>query len=228
MNEPLPSGAAPKTRGRVIHWARLYDWGNRWLTFGRDRAIRELVLELAQLKPGDQVLDVGCGPGSLAVAAKAKVGSAGAVSGIDASPEMIAAACRKAARLGVDVAFRVGLIEAIPFPNAQFDVVLSTFMLHHLPEDLKRKGIAEIHRVLKPGGRFLGVDFQPSAYSVTRVLTRSLFGHHMMESDLGKLEPLMRETGFATVEVGTTRYRTVGFARGTRGEGTLASGNSRL
>lgn len=214
MTKPLTSGPHPKTRGRTIHWARLYDWGNRWLSFGRDRAIRELVLDLAQLKSGDKVLDVGCGPGSLAIAAKAKVGWAGAVSGIDASPEMIEVAGRKAARLGVDVVFQVGLIENLPFPNGQFDVVLSTFMLHHLPEDLKRTGIAEIYRVLKPGGRFLGVDFQLPTNSVIHTLARLLCGHHMTHSDLRRLPPIMEEAGFTDVEMGTTKYRAVAFVRG--------------
>ncbi len=207
--------AAPETRGRAIHWARLYDLGTRWLSFGRDRAIRELVIELAQLRSGDRVLDVGCGPGNLAMSAKARVGLAGAVFGIDAAPEMIELAREKAARARSDVAFQVGLIEAIPFPEAQFDVVLSTFMLHHLPVDVKRLGVAEIQRVLKPGGRFIGVDFQPSTNRVLRALAHVLSGHHLEESDLRRLEPLMREAGFATVEVGATRFRAVAFIRGT-------------
>ena len=118
-----------------------------------------MTLELSEVRPGQKLLDVGCGTGSLAIVAKAKAGPDGEVHGIDAAPGMIKVALRKADNAGTDVRFQVGLIEGIPFPDDQFDLALSTFMLHHLPDDLKRKGFAEIYRVLKPGGHFLTVDF---------------------------------------------------------------------
>src|SRR5919202_2451000 len=77
---------APQTEGRVLHRARWYDLIGRVITFGRDRAIREKVIELAAPAPGEKVLDVGCG--TLAPALESRVGT-GAVHGIDASPEMI-------------------------------------------------------------------------------------------------------------------------------------------
>jgi ubiquinone/menaquinone biosynthesis C-methylase UbiE len=86
-------------------------------------------VELAGVKPGDRVLEVGCGTGSLSLAAKAQAGPSGAVHGVDAAPEMVEAARRKAARLGADVDFKVGLIQDIPFSKAQFDVVLCSFMI---------------------------------------------------------------------------------------------------
>jgi ubiquinone/menaquinone biosynthesis C-methylase UbiE len=75
---------------------------------------------------GESVLDVGCGTGSLAIAARRRLGTDGKVFGIDASPEMIARATSKVARAGISVSFRVAVAEALPFPDAQFDVVLST------------------------------------------------------------------------------------------------------
>ena len=153
---------APKTAGHVIRWggihgARWYDLVGRVISFGRDKAIREQLVGLAAPAPGEQVLDVGCGTGTLALALQLRVG-AGEVHGIDASPEMIEVAKEKAAKAGSDIDFRLALIEAIPFPDASFDLVTSSLMLHHLPDDLKAKGLLEIRRVLKPGGRFVAVD----------------------------------------------------------------------
>jgi len=115
------------------------------------------VLDLA--RPGESVLDVGCGTGTLGIAAKQRVGPTGSVQGIDASPEMIARANAKGRKAGLDIVFRNESIEALSFRDAQFDVILSTLMLHHLPRQLREQGVREMRRVLKPDGRLLVVDF---------------------------------------------------------------------
>jgi ubiquinone/menaquinone biosynthesis C-methylase UbiE len=112
---------------------------------------------LARLQPGEQVLDVGCGTKILAVMAKKRGGETGRVRGIDPSVPMIARARRRAARRGTAIDFPPAVIERLPYPEQTFDVVLSTFMLHQIPDDVKRQGLAELARVLKPGGRLLVV-----------------------------------------------------------------------
>src|SRR5262245_25079283 len=132
------SASVPATTGRVLHWAAGYDWLVWLLTHGRDRAFRDRLIGFARLTAGEHVLDVGCGTGSVAIAAKRQLGTTGQVFGVDASPDMIARAASKAARAGVDVSFEHAVAEALPFPDAQFDVVLSTLMLHHLPRPARQ------------------------------------------------------------------------------------------
>src|SRR5262245_43515608 len=136
-------GHALHTEGRAIHWARLYDFGTRLMSFGRFSALHRRMLELAAVAPGERILAVVCGPGRLAIMAGRVAGPAGEASGVDPAPEMIDLARRNAARAGVPARFDVGMIEALPFPDDHFDVVLSSMMLHHLPDDLKDRGLAE-------------------------------------------------------------------------------------
>jgi ubiquinone/menaquinone biosynthesis C-methylase UbiE len=111
-----PNG--PQTTGTTIHWASEYDFFTSFLGLGVNRPNSRIVVELAGIKPGDKVLDVGCGTGNLTLTSKTAAGSSGAVYGIDAAPEMIKVARKKAQRYGLDVTFEVGLIEKIPFPDA--------------------------------------------------------------------------------------------------------------
>ncbi len=203
---------AIQTKGRVIHWARQYDWLVKLLTLGKEKAIRETTLELAKLSPGDKVLDVGCGTGTLAIMAKGIVGPTGEVYGIDPAPEMIDVARHKSARASVEVNLQVGLIEAIPFPECTFDVVLSSLMVHHLPDDVKAKGLREVQRVLRPGGRLLVIDMKLSSSTLIGKLHAHLGGHGRMKGDVPLLPEMLREAAFKSVEMGATRYRRLSYA----------------
>ena len=198
---------APETRGRTIRWARWYDRFSWLISFGQASAIHRETVALAGVAPGESVLDVGCGTGTLAIMAKAKAGAGGEVHGVDAAPEMIEVAREKAAKRRVDVQFRVGLIEELPFPDDEFDIVLSTFMLHHLPDDLKRQGFAEIHRVLKPGGRFLAVDLGEHHHSLLGHVLSLLFRHEANTSSGEEMRAMLEEAEFAEVEPVSTRFR---------------------
>jgi ubiquinone/menaquinone biosynthesis C-methylase UbiE len=159
----VPPPDAP--RSAVLHsTARYYDLLTWVMTLGREGAVRERIVEIARVAPGEAVLDVGCGTGTLALVAKRRVGPTGTVRGVDASPEMLARARRKTAKAGVDVGFNVARAESLPFPDASLDVVLATLMLHHLPAATRERFASEVHRVLRPGGRVLAVDFEPPAH----------------------------------------------------------------
>jgi ubiquinone/menaquinone biosynthesis C-methylase UbiE len=194
----------PQTRGFVWNWGGFYDlgaWFFAHLVLGSsERTLRQMTADLAQLQPGEAVLDVGCGTGTQAMVAKEHVGATGRVCGIDPGPQQIARARSKAARHDLAIDFQPGVIEHLAFSNASFDVVLSTLMMHHLPDDLKRQGLAEIARVLKPGGRLLILDFKGPVGP--------------WKSRIAGLPALMEEAGFSQAEMGTTRYRRLRFAMG--------------
>lgn len=94
----------------------------------------------------------------------------GEAQGIDPAPEMIEIAQRNSARAGVAAKFEVGLVEALPFPDGSFDLVMNRLMMHHLLDSLKPRGLAKIRRVLKPGGLCLIVDFEPPKSPILRHL----------------------------------------------------------
>ena len=210
------SDGAIQTKGRVIHWANRYDRLVGVLMLGKEDAIRRMTLQLAKVSSGEKVLDVGCGTGSLTIMAKGEAGPTGEVSGIDPAPEMIEIARSKAAGAGVDVAFQVGTIEALPFPDGTFDVVLSSLMVHHLPDDLKKTGFGEVHRVLKPSGRFLIVDIEPSGLPLLGALFTHLIGHGRMRGNITRLPEMLREAGFTQVETGRTAFSPISFALAVR------------
>ncbi|MFN8475604.1 MAG: methyltransferase domain-containing protein [Anaerolineae bacterium] len=201
---------APHTEGRTIGWARHYDAVVTALTMGRAGRIREATVDLARIQPGDAVLDVGCGTGDLTLAAKSRAGASGLVCGIDAAPEMIEVAKEKAKRAGADVTFQVNTIEALPFADATFDVVLSSLMMHHLPDTLKRQGLAEVRRVLKPGGRLLILDFKRPTSERGRILTAAMMHSHL-DTGVQDLPPLLQEAGFEKVESGDLEFSAIGF-----------------
>lgn len=205
--------AAPPTSGSVIRWAHYYDPLVSVLSLGRRGKLRRATVAMAGLQAGESVLEVGCGTGDVALAASAQVGRLGRVAGIDAAPEMIAVARGKARRRGAAVEFRVGLIEALDFPDAHFDVVLSSLMMHHLPAELKRQGLAEIARVLKPGGRLAIVDLKRPEGRWGRALMASMLHGHM-GSGVQDLPAMLRAAGFINIEFGEIGFRTLGFVRG--------------
>lgn len=141
-----------------------YDLGewflDRFRLRGALRALRERVLDEARLGSADALLDIGCGTGTLAILAARRAGGALKTTGIDPAPHQIARARAKARRRGLQIDFREATIERLPFPDSSFDRVTSTLMFHHLPPDLKRQGLAEVTRVLRPGGLMVVADFR--------------------------------------------------------------------
>jgi ubiquinone/menaquinone biosynthesis C-methylase UbiE len=198
----------------TIHWASQYDIFTGLMGLGANRSNSRMVIEMAKIKAGDKVLDVGCGTGNLTLTAKNTAGASGAVYGIDSSPEMIEVARKKAKRSGSETIFEVGLIEKLTYPEATFDVVISRLVIHHLPDDLKRQGFAEILRVLKPGGLFFLADFKPPSNPILAHVTSALVGPGMMQSNVWSIPPMLTEAGFMEVASGSTRSTFLAYVSG--------------
>lgn len=98
-------------------------------------------------------------------------------------------------------------------PDASFDVVTSSLMMHHLPPDLQVKGLAEIYRVLKPGGRLLIVDMmRPSGFILKQVVA-SLARHHGLKFGIEDLPEMLKSAGFSTAIQLDEHFLVFGFVR---------------
>jgi len=140
----LPEGEVRSMFDRI---ARVYDLMNRVMTAGLDARWRERAADLAAIGPGSAVLDVATGTGDLALALARRVGPTGRVVGLDFSPEMLAVARRKSDAID----WREGNALDLPFPDSEFDAVTVAFGVRNFA-DLDR-GLAELVRVVRPGGR---------------------------------------------------------------------------
>ena len=198
--------------GLILHGAASHYDRLAWLlTLGRERTLRERMVDVAGVAAGDTVLDVGCGTGALALVAGRRVGATGMVHGVDASPEMIAHATRRTAAAGLPVAFQVAPAQALPFPDAHFDVVLCTLVLHHLPGPSRERSVREMRRVLRPGGRVLAVDFGAPSRRGGTVFSRL---HRHGGVPLDRIVALLGGAGLRVAERGSLGLADLQFAVG--------------
>lgn len=202
--------AMPQRIGAVLHSPVLYDAIVWFALHGRERHLRQRLLELSGLRAGESVLDVACGTGTLAVRAKEIAGSRGTVCGVDASAEMLSRARSKAAKARVDVRFENATAQALPFPDSSFDLALGTMMLHHLGRIAREAFAGELRRVVRPGGRVLLVDFARSEARPKRFWTHFSHGHGHVE--LAQIVELLEGAGFQLIESGAVGIKQLHFA----------------
>jgi ubiquinone/menaquinone biosynthesis C-methylase UbiE len=177
----------------------------------RDRAIKRRVLTRAAIASGEDVLDVGCGTGTLAVTA-ARTAPEVTVTGLDADASILARARKKAARAGLEIGFDEGRSTDLPYADASFDLVLSTLFFHHLPDDAKHRTAAELVRVLRPGGRLvvgdLGRPQDPLMRAAVLVTVQMLDGFATTALNVrGELPDVLAGAGLQAVTV-SDRIRT--------------------
>lgn len=127
-------------------------------------ALHRRLVEQAELRAGQDVLEIGTGTGNVALLAKRSCPGA-TVIGLDPDPRALARARRKADRAGLAVQWDRGFAGELPYPDGSVDRVLSALMFHHLDDAEKERALREVRRVLRPGGRLHLVDFAGHTHS---------------------------------------------------------------
>jgi ubiquinone/menaquinone biosynthesis C-methylase UbiE len=168
---------------------------------------------LPALRPGLELLDVGCGPGTITVDFARRV-APGRVTGVDRAPDVLAEASAHADSQGVSIAFHVGDVYDLDFPDAAFDVVHAHQLLQHLSEPVR--ALEELRRVLRPGGLLAARDGDYSCFAwapldpmLTRWLElyRAVARRNAGEPDAGRfLKRWALEAGFHDVRATSSTW----------------------
>lgn len=147
------SSFIPALRLRIL--TRIYDpLMERWTAAGQ---VRRAVIDALDLRPTLRLLEMGCGPGRLAIEIKRRFPSI-AIEAVDADPDILDIAKRNAAEAGVDITFRQ--IDITHLPDLEtFDRVYSTLVFHHLMPEGKQEALMRVRQVLRPGGYLVIADF---------------------------------------------------------------------
>jgi ubiquinone/menaquinone biosynthesis C-methylase UbiE len=182
-------------------------FGKRWLLplydpllwlLGADATKRPLI-EQAEIKSGFRVLDIGCGTGSVAILIK-RLHPGAEVVGIDPDPSALSVAERKAKRARLSIEFDRGFADRMPYADASFDRVFSSFMFHHLASDEKTATLSEIRRVLKPAGSLHLLDFTRAHGTHSGTAEHGNLVHRrgaVADRIEGRMTSLMDEAGLA-------------------------------
>jgi ubiquinone/menaquinone biosynthesis C-methylase UbiE len=186
----------------------VYDVGVR-LTMREGRWRRLIVDEIATIDPR-VVLDVGCGTGTLTIAAANELREARVV-GLDGDRKVLDLARRKEG--SERVAWMEGLADELPFGDGEVDALVTTLVFHHLPLGIKRAALTEARRVLRPGGRLVVADWgkpQDPVMSAAFIVLQCLDGFaNTSDNRRGLVPQLITEAGFDGLRV-LRRLRTVG------------------
>lgn len=191
-----------------------YDFIQKYIV--QDIRYKSLLVEQAKIQPGQRVLDLGCGTGTLAIMAKQAQPDA-EVTGLDADPDMLKVAKYKAAQQNVPVTFDIGFTNNLPYPNASFDRVLSSIMIHHLKTPDKIQTAREVYRVLKPGGQLHIIDFGKPVTWYGKLLGPLLHNFEEANDNIdGKLPEIFGGPGMKTEVLGNfwTFFGDQAFVRG--------------
>jgi ubiquinone/menaquinone biosynthesis C-methylase UbiE len=163
---------------------------------GADRTRRALINQAA-VRPSDRILDIGCGTGTFAAMLKRSHPTVHIV-GLDPDPRALARARRKADRASLVIRFDEGYSDDMPYPDASFDRIFSSFMFHHLKTDQREKTLREVRRVLAPGGSFHLLDFEKPEGQAHGIMARMHASSHLKDNSESRILTLMQQAGLAS------------------------------
>jgi ubiquinone/menaquinone biosynthesis C-methylase UbiE len=164
----------------------------------REDVFKRRLIERAGIQPGQAVLDLGCGTGTLTLMIKRSVPGAH-FTGVDGDPAILSIARQKAAKEHLQVQWEEGMAYALPYLNQSFDVVVSSLVIHHLVSADKLRAFREVRRVLRHGGRFHILDFGPQFNALTRLQVALMHRlEHVNDNFRARIVPMLREAGFAS------------------------------
>jgi ubiquinone/menaquinone biosynthesis C-methylase UbiE len=197
---------ADQTSGRTLdHAAPVYDLLAPLMTFGLERGYRRRARALLELQGNEQVLDVGCGTGTLSrEIARDLDPQRSKVVGVDAAAKMIEVARRKGSAL-TNLQFDAALAEQLPYADDRYDCAVSTFFFHHIEFCLKQRSLAELRRTVKPGGRIVIVDVDVPSNLFGALCAWSgywLFRQEEIRENIrGRLREAIHAAGFSSVQL---------------------------
>ena len=189
-----------ETEGRVLNKAALiYDYVQPFVTFGQELKINSAVSVILgeELENSSNILDIGCGTG-LMTSEIAGQNSSWIVTGIDASFSMIKYAEKK--RSSENCIFQQALGENLPFDESTVDAAVSALFFHHINKNLKKKTLAEIKRILKPGGKVIiadmGIPYTALGKITSYLAWKLLRQPEIRENSVGMMTELIKQEGF--------------------------------
>ncbi len=171
-------------------------------TTTRERSFKQALIKQARFEPGQRVLDLASGTGTLAIWIKQHQPQAN-VTGVDGDPAILSLASRKARKANVSVQFDHALSYNLPYPEAHFDRVVSSLFFHHLSWEDKERTAQELFRILKPGAELHVADWGRATNALMRGLflfVQLLDGFKNTQDNVsGKLITLFGQAGFVKV-----------------------------
>ena len=209
----VPNEQVPATSELFQRLATVYDWivPLAGLVMGGARQVREDAVARLAPAPGHRVLDLGCGTGAVARLIAARLGPNGTVIGVDGSPAMLKVAGRRCSDPRIH--FRHANARELPLEDQSVDCAVATLVLHELDDDTRPVAVAEVYRVLRPGGRFLVVDFASPESGLVARLRYHLLMHGSPAVERGWAADLER-AGFAGVKVEAASSRVIAYTCG--------------
>jgi ubiquinone/menaquinone biosynthesis C-methylase UbiE len=183
MANVRPDEYVPALRYRWL--TRFYDTVVALTT--RESVFRRELLEQAEVGENDRVLDLACGTGTMAAMISSRYPGT-SVAGLDGDPEILAVARDKARHSGLDIEFNEGLSHSMPYFSNEFDIVFSSLFFHHLKPAEKSRTMAEVHRVLKPGGRLHICDWGCPANLLLKLMFLAVCVVGSLSTMLGTLD----------------------------------------